>query len=284
MAQLVQRSLQHYWRTNLGVVLGAALGTMVLTGSLMVGDSVQDILRRKAGDRVGKVQSALFAGDRTVRASLAQAIGGNTTPVLMLRGSVARADGTVRLNQAQVLGVTPAFPGLHPGGAATLPWPEGAAYLNSSLATQLGVKKGETIIVRMEKPTAFSRDAPLSGEENETVALRVTVAGVLSTENFGDFGLQANQVPPVSVFLPLSFVQNRAGCEGRSESAAQYGPLARANGCCGAAALEPRGCEPRVAPAGAKRRYGTALAARVFGSAGGRSGLRRDARSDLPRE
>ena len=40
------RSLVHYWRTNLAVLLGVMAGTAVISGALVVGDSVRESLRR----------------------------------------------------------------------------------------------------------------------------------------------------------------------------------------------------------------------------------------------
>ena len=68
------RSLRHYWRTHLGVILGAALGAMVLTGALLVGDSVKETLRRQAFARVGKVDGALQGGEQFFRADLAREV------------------------------------------------------------------------------------------------------------------------------------------------------------------------------------------------------------------
>src|ERR1700755_364314 len=45
---LILSSARYYWRTHLGVVLGAALGAMVLTGALLVGDCVKATLRQTA--------------------------------------------------------------------------------------------------------------------------------------------------------------------------------------------------------------------------------------------
>ena len=42
--------------------------------------------------------------------------------------------------------------------------------LNERAAAQLAVRVGDTLIVRVEKPGRFSRDAPLSGEENAIVS------------------------------------------------------------------------------------------------------------------
>lgn len=206
-AALVLRGARYYWRTHLGVVLGAALAAMVLTGSLLVGDSVKATLRRQAELRIGRASVALLGGDRFFRSQLADSLGNDAAPALLLRGSVARADGGARVNQAQVLGVDARFWKLAPTLADDLP--KDALALNERAATQLGVKLGDTVILRVEKPGFFSKDAPLSGDENEVIAIRAPLARIIRDEEFGRFSLQASQVPPSSVFLPLGFLQER---------------------------------------------------------------------------
>ena len=46
--QLIFRSLRFYWRTHLGVFLGALIASAILTGSLLVGDSVRFSLEQIA--------------------------------------------------------------------------------------------------------------------------------------------------------------------------------------------------------------------------------------------
>jgi len=211
---LVLRSARFYWRTHLGVVLGTALAAMVLTGSLLVGDSVKATLRRQAELRIGKADAVLVGGDRFFRAQLAADLGPHDAPVLLLRGSAGRADGGARVNQAQVLGVDRRFWQQAPDAADDLP--NDSLALNARAATQLGVQPGDTIIVRVEKPGFFSKDAPLSGEENEVVAIRARIARILTDEQFGRFSLQAGQVPPASIFLPLEMLQQRLAFAGRA--------------------------------------------------------------------
>lgn len=213
---LLLRSLRHYWRTHLGVVLGTALGAMVLVGALLVGDSVNATLRRQAEQRVGKVQSALLGGDHFFREALGDEVG--AAPMLMLRGSVSQADNSGRANQVQVLGVTPKFWELAPGDAHA-PLLDGArAAVNERLARQLNLRGGSTLIVRLEKPSAFSKDAPLSGAESQNVALRVEVVSEVAPAAFGNFSLQANQVPPFTIFLPLDFLQERLGLKEKANA------------------------------------------------------------------
>ncbi len=211
---LVWRSARFYWRTHLGVILGAALGAMVLTGALLVGDSVQATLREQALSRVGRIEVAMTGGDRFFRGALAESGNLRTAAVMLLRGSVARTDGGSRINQAQIIGVGEEFWEMAPAGNGALPEDELA--LNERAAAQLGVKVGETLILRIEKPGLFSRDAPLSGEENEIISIRIKLGRVLTDDEFGRFSLQAGQVPPFSAFLRLKTLQDRVGQAGRA--------------------------------------------------------------------
>ena len=207
---LILQSARHYWRTHLGVVLGAALATLVLTGSLLVGDSVKGTLTRQALARVGQAQSAFTGADRFFREALAEA-----APALVVRATVAKADGSARVNAAQVLGVDPRFWKLSPSGA-DITLPEDGIALNARLAQQLGVAGGDAVIVRLEKPGAFSRDAPLSGEEGDLVALRLKVSHIVGDAEFGRFALSAGQVPPFSGYVSLPVLQEKLALKGRA--------------------------------------------------------------------
>jgi ABC-type lipoprotein release transport system permease subunit len=88
--------------------------------------------------------------------------------------------------------------------------------LNERAAAQLGVHVGDAVVLRLEKPGAFSRDAPLSGEEGDVVAIRATVSRIISDTEFGRFGLNASQIPPFTVFLPLEFLQQRLSAAERA--------------------------------------------------------------------
>ena len=212
-ALIALRGARFYWRTHLGVVLGSALGAMVLIGALLVGDSVKATLRHQALLRVGKADAALVSGDRFFRQQLADEIN-HSAPALLLRGSVSRADGSARINQAQVLGVDDVFWQLAPSPGVHLKGEELA--LNERAAAQLGVRAGDTVILRVEKPGAFSRDAPLSGEESEVIAIRVQVARIIGDKEFGRFSLSGSQVPPFSIFVPIEFLQAKLEFAGKA--------------------------------------------------------------------
>jgi ABC-type antimicrobial peptide transport system permease subunit len=133
---LIRRSLRFHARAQLGVVLGAAIGSAALIGALVVGDSVRESLTDMALRRLGSIHFALATQDRLFEDSLAERL--RTTvpltllsahpsttpflhplpvwpcsPALALPGIVARQDGTARANRVNVLAVNAAtWPGL----------------------------------------------------------------------------------------------------------------------------------------------------------------------------
>ena len=118
------------------------------------------------------------------------------------------------MNGAQVLGVVASFWKLSTSGKNVV-FDKSAVVINEPLSRKLGVKAGDTILVRLERPSAISRDAPLSGSTNQDVSLRRTVAAVIRAEDFGAFQLTASQVPPDSVFVNLADLQNQLEMDGR---------------------------------------------------------------------
>ena len=218
----ILRSLRFYWRTHLGVLAGVMVAGAVLTGSLVVGDSVRFTLKQLAIARLGRVTQALTLPEHFFRAGLADDLAAKMSspvaPVLLLHGSVALPDGRARANDVQVLGVDERFWQL--GGTNNKD-----VAVNARLAEQLGLRVGDTIVVRVEEPALVSRDAPLSGRSDASVAMRVRVTAIAGDDEFGRFGLQANQVPPHSVFVPLAVLQEQLKHAGQANTLLTGSPV-----------------------------------------------------------
>src|SRR5687768_18403950 len=69
-SRLLMQSLRFHWRIHLAVALGVAAATAVLTGALLVGDSVRGSLRHLALGRLGQIDQVLIL-DRFFREALA---------------------------------------------------------------------------------------------------------------------------------------------------------------------------------------------------------------------
>ena len=214
---LALRSLRHYWRTQLGVLLGVAIASAVLVGALAVGDSVRGSLRDQALQRIGRIQVALLAGDRFVRNELAKDLGEElgvvAAPTLQLRG-LARGKDNARAGIVDVLGVDERFFELGPSGRSIGAPAARKAWINAPLAAQLSAKVGDSILVRVEKPSYLPRDMVMSTIDDVSFALRVEVDRVLGSDDFGRFGLRASQLPGMSVYLRLDWLQKEVELEG----------------------------------------------------------------------
>jgi ABC-type antimicrobial peptide transport system permease subunit len=211
--KLILRNLRYHARAHIVVMLGAAIGSAALVGALVVGDSVSFGLREIAFMRIGRVNSAMPSNDKLFRSRLAAEMSGDAkdgaefAAVLQLPGVAALPDGSARANQVQVLGVDREFWKLarQPPDFAVFP-PDSLA-INAALAAQLRVKTGDTVVLRVQKPSLLSRDAPVSPQDKSFVALSMPVCAVVSDEQFGRFGLRASQIPPFNAYVNLARLQ-----------------------------------------------------------------------------
>ncbi len=207
---LIRRSLCFHARAHLGVVLGAAVGSAALIGALIVGDSVRESLRGQALQRLGHHAFALAPSDRFFTQPLAEKMQLNAA--LLLPATMARQDVSARANQVNVLGVQSNFWNL----PAPVTLPRGSVLLNEALAAQLAARPGDEVLLRIHKPSALSRDVPITPQSDASVALRLKVHGVLPASELGNFSLRSGQTPPMNAFVNPAELQSSAGLEGRA--------------------------------------------------------------------
>ncbi len=219
--RLVLRSLRHYRWVNLSVLGGVALTSAILSGALVVGDSVKESLRRNASARLSGIGPAFLGGERFFTAALADRVatalgdGALVAPVLQIEGTASNREGGRRANRVQIVGVDERFwrlslAGKAPAGFEDERW----IGINRPLAERIGAREGDTLVVRVEIPGALSKDAPLSGESEQTTPFTAVVGAVLGPEDFGGYSLRAEQVPPATLFVRrerLEIVLEQAG-------------------------------------------------------------------------
>ena len=85
-SRLIKRSLVYYWQTNLVVILGVATAVAVLTGALLVGESVRGSLRDLVSQRLGNTDD-FVASSGFFREELATDFG-TACPMIALDGVV----------------------------------------------------------------------------------------------------------------------------------------------------------------------------------------------------
>ncbi len=214
---LLARSLKHYWRSHLAVFLGVVVTTMVLVGSLLVGDVVRLSLRRLAERRLGRTELAVAGAGRLYREALAGRLQSQladdgaqpvVAPVMQLKAVVALPGDPSRSANVNLFGVTPAFWQL---GAEPASVPEDGLALSERTAAALGLDaaSGEEVVLRVQKPSWLGGDVLMSSDarSDTMINLSLEVAAVVGDRQMGIFSLAANQVAPLNVYVPLSLLQ-----------------------------------------------------------------------------
>lgn len=213
LSTLVKRSLTYFRRANLAVILGVATATAVLAGALLVGDSVRASLRALALSRLGNTD-LLVASTGFFREQLAADLQSSekfaanfnaACPLIAIEGVVTHGDSNARAGGVAVYGVDERFWKFH--GSAVQP-PEGNDVLTSTaLATELGAKPGDTLVLRIERPSAIPIESLHSNKENLGSTIRLNFREALPTGSIGEFSLRPQQGAVRAVFLPLKKLQ-----------------------------------------------------------------------------
>ena len=223
---LILRTLAYHWRSNVGAILAAAAGCAVLTGALIVGDSVRFSLLRMATERLGAIDVALLGQDRFFKADLAERVAtngefkttfGSAQSILLLPGVAANDGNELRANDVQVCGVSETFSNLDTvPDAVRFVCKSGQAIINQKLATVLQAKAGDSVRVRLYKPGILPQDAPLGGRDDAAAFLRVKIQAVVPDHGIGSFALFGGQTTALNVFVPIGDLQRELERPGRA--------------------------------------------------------------------
>jgi putative ABC transport system permease protein len=217
LLRLIKNNLCFYRGISVGIFLAGAVATAVLTGAMLVGDSVNQSLKMIAESRLGETEFALQTYNKPFSEGLAlklsKGLETKSAGLLKVKGMIATSDGAKRVNKVEVIGVDERFFDI--GSADDLFGTKGGVIINSSLAKKLGITDSGEVLVRISKPSSVSRDIPLTPDSDLTVAFRSDVIGVAGKEQFGDFSLLSNHLAPMNVFVPLKELQQRLGLEGQ---------------------------------------------------------------------
>jgi ABC-type lipoprotein release transport system permease subunit len=223
----IRSSLTHYWRTNLAVVLGVATTVAVLTGALLVGDSVRVSLRNLFLLRLGQT-SYVIAADSLFPEDLAERLQHNsnfpaslaaTAPLITLEGLITHEKSGRRGSNIQVYGVDDRFWQFH-GRAAQSDTLQGRTLLvSASLAEEFAAATGDTLLVRVQKPSDVPVDSLHGRKDDLGRSMRFTVGGILTAQELGEFSLRPTQGAVRAVFLPLDQLQGDLQQEARVNTA-----------------------------------------------------------------
>ncbi|TWT98915.1 FtsX-like permease family protein [Neorhodopirellula pilleata] len=209
-----------------------ATATAVITGALLVGDSMRGSLRALTLERLGKIESVLAPGsffpiesvrldapdDPTMTASIILFPGGSVERKIPIEGELI--DRTRRIGGVQIIGIDETFWDFDVSGIdPDVNLDDESVILNQSAATELDVSVGDEVTLRLPVEAAVPADSPLGKRDIQSEGLpRMKVAAIVPDQGLGRFSLMASQASPKTVFVSRSLVAEVLDREGQANA------------------------------------------------------------------
>jgi putative ABC transport system permease protein len=234
--KLLRSSLLYYRWTHLAVLVGVMVGTAVIGGALIVGDSVRESLRVMTLDRLGPVDWSL-SGPRFFTAGLVHQLqtasptdegeffGAILLPATAEHATPDHARVIARAGRVNVVALSVAdWPRILP---QTNPPAPGELLINERLAADLQAEPGAELTLAIELPSDIPRDALLGKRDESSIAVSLKLKGIIAAETPGGrFGLQPDQQIPANAYLLLNDLQERLRVDGSQTSRRDRRPIA----------------------------------------------------------
>ena len=183
------RSLTFHWRRYLPVFIATVITAAVVTGALIVGDSVKESLRVLGLDRIGSIDIVLSSdhlvdeslADRLLSEAIFQESFSRVVPIIRLDGSVFSPKLGRRVSSVAIHGITDSFGDLfdekiefHSDPNELFP----PVIINRSLSLELGVEEGDPLVFYLMKQSRASRETLVGRRDPSEViqTIRGTVA------------------------------------------------------------------------------------------------------------
>jgi len=222
--RLAYRSLISYLPSHIAVLLSAATVTAVLTGALILGDSLRFSLRQRAVDRLGKTDYALLAPhlfrqswvDEIMQIRATRNVVSHAAPVLLLQTGIEKSgDQPGIVNHVQVIGCDTRFWALGSFSPSRIPKSR-EIILNQTLADLLNAKVGDRLILRVPQLQGIPSESALGRRHELVRPSAVTVIDIIQDSGLGSFGLNLSQETPRNAFVDLEWLAATAGQPGRA--------------------------------------------------------------------
>ena len=207
LSTLIARNLLFYKRTNAAVILGVATAIAVLSGALLVGDSVRASLRDLVLQRLGKTEGVVTSA-QFFREALANDVAGSA-PLITLQGVVTHEKDGRRASNVAVYGVDDRFWKFH--GVAS----HDGVEISAALARELSAASSDALLLRVEKPSAIPIESLQSHKDDTGKTIRLTLGEVLEAKQLGEFSLRPTQGDVFAMFVPLRRLQRDLAQAGR---------------------------------------------------------------------
>ncbi|MDR2440506.1 MAG: ABC transporter permease [Planctomycetaceae bacterium] len=202
------RSLWYDRWINAAVLLGVFCATAVLTGALLVGDSMRGSLKALTLNRLEQIDTVLLApAFITPPDFIPNDFWMESVPVIYLP-AVAESGGKVC--GIQILGIKYFDNSIFADNFYVNNISDNDIIVNRTLAEQLGISTGSVISLRLNPPQQIPPESSL-GRRDQLIRTKLTVNLVAPDHGISRFSLKADQRPEPLLIVPLSWLQQKLG-------------------------------------------------------------------------
>lgn len=213
----ILNAFKYYRKQQLAIIAGTLVSATVITGALLVGDSVSFSLKRLLDLRLGKIDFALTTADRFVTDSLVfsldQSTDINAAGVLNLQGMLVEPSSSRWIPEVQIQGVDSAFWSI--AGTEINSFSESEMLISKNVAEKLSVKIGDELVLRTENIDAVPVNTPFSEKDESFQSFRLKVTQILDNQQFGRYSLSSDQKAPYNVFISKAILQKELELTGK---------------------------------------------------------------------
>ncbi|MCD8260700.1 MAG: hypothetical protein LUD15_03785 [Bacteroides sp.] len=181
------------------IAVAVSIGVVVITGSLLVGDSVRHTLAKLVNERLGSTETMIFSMNSFMQEEILQdPLLQDARGVLLTQGFISHSG---KMFSVIVWGTDEysLFPG--------------KARINKALAREL--KTTDSDLVLRLPATGLVPSGSLFVMENYTTSLRLACEGIIKAEEGGNISLKNEQTIPLNLFVNRRELAQTLGTEGR---------------------------------------------------------------------
>jgi ABC-type antimicrobial peptide transport system permease subunit len=199
----VFRSIRYSAKDSIYQTIIVALLAAIITGSLFTGHSVRRSLRKTSSEKLGNADIIISSGLRYFNASLSSGIeaaaGENAVSILESDGYCQNfISGLTTLN-VKIYGIGKDFFSFNNDDTFNIR--PGFAAVNSKLASALGIKPGDEIIIHFREADPIPSNAPFSPSKSNTASRVMKIEKILTSSESGNFSEGVSQVIPMNAFI-----------------------------------------------------------------------------------
>ncbi|MCG8569208.1 MAG: FtsX-like permease family protein, partial [Spirochaetes bacterium] len=190
--------------------LGTLISIMIISGSIMIGDSVKYSLEKMVYDQLGKSRYLVHLNNGLLSkefiSNLQNQQIADCFPIFILTGSGINQNQNIHLQNLQIIGIDDNFFQLRLNDYKNIALQNNEVFINQKTAAKLGVASGDELLLVLKAPQGFSLELPFQNTQNDQYALNVKVKGILDEKNLGNFSLKSSQIEPVNLFIGKKYL------------------------------------------------------------------------------